>query len=71
MEPYSPLAASDPARTTVERAAIAAEGYDPDAPAVIAALVRVSAALAELGFGAENARRLAIWQASASVGYER
>jgi hypothetical protein len=27
----------------IERAAIAAEGYDPDAPAVVAALARVGA----------------------------
>jgi len=30
-------------------AAIAAEGYDPDDPAVVAAPARVSAVLAELG----------------------
>jgi hypothetical protein len=33
----------------IERAAVAAEGYDPDDPAVVAALTRVSAVLAELG----------------------
>jgi hypothetical protein len=33
----------------IERAAIAAEGYDPDDPAVITALARVREALAELG----------------------
>jgi hypothetical protein len=33
----------------IERAAIAAEGLDPDDPAVIAALARVSTVLAELG----------------------
>ena len=33
----------------IERAAIAAEGYDPDDPAVLAALARVSAVLGELG----------------------
>jgi hypothetical protein len=32
-----------------ERAAIAAEGSDPDDPAVIAALERVTAVLAEIG----------------------
>jgi hypothetical protein len=31
----------------IERAAIAAEGYDPDDPAVVAALARVRAMLAE------------------------
>jgi hypothetical protein len=35
----------------IERAAIAAEGYDPDDPAVVAALARASAVLAELGSG--------------------
>lgn len=35
--------------TTSKRAAIAAEGYDPDDPAVVAALARVSAVLGELG----------------------
>ncbi len=32
-----------------ERAAIAAEGHNPDDPAVVAALARVSAVLAEVG----------------------
>ncbi|MCZ8380358.1 hypothetical protein O6P37_15930 [Mycobacterium sp. CPCC 205372] len=34
----------------IERAAIAAEGYDPDDPAVVAALNRVSRVLANLGW---------------------
>jgi hypothetical protein len=33
----------------IERAAIAAEGYDPDDPAVVAALARISEVLTELG----------------------
>ena len=33
----------------IERAAVAAEGYDPDDPDVVAALARLSAVLAELG----------------------
>jgi hypothetical protein len=38
-----------PSADDIERAAIAAEGYDPDDPAVIAALARASEVLAELG----------------------
>ena len=33
----------------IERAAVAAEGYDPDDPDVVAALAQLSAVLAELG----------------------
>jgi hypothetical protein len=40
----------------IERAAIAAEGYDPDDPAVVAALARVSAVLAEQGRRAPRGR---------------
>jgi hypothetical protein len=35
----------------IERAAIDAEGYDPDDPAVVAALERVRGVLAALGRG--------------------
>src|SRR6478736_3810712 len=41
----------------IERAAIAAEGYEPDDPAVVAALARVRAVLAVLG--------PPVWEASA------
>jgi hypothetical protein len=42
----------------IERAAIAAEGYEPDDPAVVAALARVSAVLAALGTRSETIRRV-------------
>ena len=38
----------------IERAAVAAEGYDPDDPAVVAALERVRAVLAALGAASMN-----------------
>jgi hypothetical protein len=40
----------------IERAAIAAEGYDSDDPTVVAALARVSAVLAAVVGGRKNAR---------------
>ena len=42
----------------IERAAIAAEGYDPDDPAVDTAVARASALLAELGRRGRGYRRL-------------
>ena len=44
-----------------QRAAIAAEGYDPDDPAVAAALDRISAVLAELGRPACEWRPMPFW----------